>query len=648
MIFIKMKNQNAAFTLVEMLIAMAVTLLMMAALARAFGFVGEKVRDSRADVEMAGRLVDINARMASELSRCTVPLRPALNGDEPLGYFLYSEGPMTDVTSSLFRAFNDAAGNLVLDEARYGDFDDFLAFTAVADGNNWFTGKVPRFILDQKTADLNGVTYDPDDFPGHPLDPIVIRSKYAEIIYFASPEYVASSLPAAPAIVDSDGNGYPDRLNLHRRVLLIRPDLNLSSGAIDTKAINFDGDIDSSGVNWMLADVWPLGSTATNVNTSEAWAFGMAGIHQQCDLSVRRVLNDDGTYTNAVAGNSLEDLAVPHNRFAHIRVPNSVLNGTNTTGSGNDADFPTSMPVLALGRPLAVLGATNSSVAQLAPPLAPNTSSVVTPNRLAGFLRPEFVLGHDQTHREFAGDAWGSERLGEDLLTNNALALDVQIYDPQVALFTTSNSLVVGPNDAGYREALLEKIASTANLELSRGGFVDLAYPVLAGGSLRGWDSRLIDRRATVGTSAVASTGAYLQSTYSGVEVLSSGNHSMAVPLRQSGRLLSIGSQIRLFQPAFDTYSFFYENDGIYQNYNSAGTPGTQWSKLDQAVVPSGVIVDAGSDGLDGDANYGPDDVGERETSPPFLSPAESIKVTIRIENPSTRQVRQASVVHRD
>ena len=309
---------RGAFTLVEMLVAMAVTLLMMAALARAFSFVGARIRDSRADVEMSDELRDITTRLEDELSRCTVNLQPNTGGEDQPGYFLYYEGPVTDVTSSLFRVYDNddsAAISIVRDDERYGDFDDYIAFTAVADGDNWFTGKVPRFILDQKYADVTaGVTYNPAsptfaaDWPGNPWDPIVIRSKYAEIIYFASPEYDPGSLPGMPAYIDVDGdtklsgtpplggigieNGLPDRLKVHRRVLLIRPDLNLSTGANRGGISFFNGAINSrsfNGVPFMQADNWPIGSTTTTLSGSavpaQAWLFGMAAIHQQCDLS---------------------------------------------------------------------------------------------------------------------------------------------------------------------------------------------------------------------------------------------------------------------------------------------------------------------------------------------------------------------------
>lgn len=650
--------RRPGFTLVEMLVAMAVTMLMMAALARAFGFVGTRVQESRGDTELSNKLRDMTTRLSDELKQCTVTLEPNGGGEDQLGYFLYYEGPVTNATSSVFRAIADpATGNVNLNDSKYGDFDDYLAFTAVAQGNNWFVGKVPRYILDAKAAEANGVAYTPPTPLSIAFEPVVIRSKYAEIIYYASPEYAPTSLPASPGptYIDVDGdvdlgsgsateNGLPDRLRIHRRVLLVRPDLNLAvDGALPilSKAIPST----SSTVNFMQADTWPNASTATvtgAADTTLGWLYGMAGVHQQCDLSVRRVLTSTGSPTVRVAANSLDDLSKPHNRFAHVRVPNNVLMGT----SGGAA--PTSMPVLALGGPATILNmeTATASPARIAPPLSPNVGPVVTPNSLSGFLRAEFVLGNDLTHLNDPTDAWGQQRIGEDLLSNNVLGFDVQIYDPTASFFTTSNGLVVGPSDPGYREALQEAIAGSSTA-VEFGGFVDLAYPVLAGGALRGWQARRLDRRQTMDSAAIPTTRSYLRSQYSGVDSYASGDTSVTAyfpSLYRSGRLVTNGTTIRLFQPAFDTYTSSYERDGIFQG-TTVGT-GTLWTTIVGTTTTS--AVDAAADGLDNDVAFGIDDQGERETLPPFRARPEAIRATIRIENPSIRLIRQLSVEHRD
>ncbi len=662
-----------AFTLVEVLIAMALTLMILAAMARSFAFVGERVRDSRASIALNADLLSITTRLRDELSRCTVSLSPSVGDISPPGYFEYYEGPITNATSSIFRVTGTVASPQ-LPDSRYGDIDDYLAFTAVAPEGSWFTGKVPRYLLDQRanpgTYTLPTAPYDNDpNTPAqpNPFDPIVIRSKYAEIVYFVCPEYVASSLPQDPVYVDVDGdtnlgsgtaseNGFPDRLALYRRVLLIRPDLNING----TLPSQIDVNVPSGdpSVPFLVPDEWPTApSTSTTVAPAardvDAWMYGMAGSHQQCDLSISRTMNSTtGAPGTILVANSLDDLAHPHNRFAHVRVPNYVL-----TRSGS-AETPTSMPVLALGPAPSILNSV-SPAGPLAPPVnypAASTSPVQTPNLLSGFIRPEFVLGHDRNHYVNSSGQW-SDRRGEDLLVNNLLGFDVKVLDEQATFFTTTTSdLVVGPDDAGYREALETAISNVSASEGRGefvGGFVDLAYPVLAGGTLRGWQARPLDLLSSSNASAIATTNSYLISQYSGIADYSSAGTTQSAyqnSLYRSGRLTTNGNVVAIFQPTFDTFTNHYERDGYLQGRPS-GSEGTWWSG------PGGASVDAGRDGLDSVGIYssgatavqqfGADDLGERETLPPFLNTPRAIQVTVRLGNPVTRQVEQASVIHR-
>ena len=189
----------------------------------------------------------------------------------------------------------------------------------------------------------------------------MIESKYAEIVYFASPEYVSGT----DTYIDNDGtidfnansvidgeesrNGFPDRLRIHRRVLLIRPDLNITTAG-------------RSNLGVMAAGSDPVIGLAETV-------------HQQCDLSVRRILQDGGLPApNAIAANSLTDLSKPHNRFAHYRI-------VGATG--------TSMPLLALGPAATILS--DVALTNGTDMLHTSNESYVTPS-VNGFLRPEFVL----------------------------------------------------------------------------------------------------------------------------------------------------------------------------------------------------------------------------------------------------------------
>ena len=78
----------------------------------------------------------------------------------------------------------------------------------------------------------------------------------------------------------------------------------------------------------------------------------------------------------------------------------------------------------------------------------------------------------------------------------------------------------------------------------------------------------------------------------------------------------------------YDTWSYSYERDGINQDGNA--------------------MTDEGTDGLDSalpNTQVGAvDEVEERETSPPYPVPLRGIQVRVRVIEPDTRQVRQATI----
>ncbi len=73
------------------------------------------------------------------------------------------------------------------------------------------------------------------------------------------------------------------------------------------------------------------------------------------------------------------------------------------------------------------------------------------------------------------------------------------------------------------------------------------------------------------------------------------------------------------------TWSFHYEHNGVNED---GDTP-----------------TDEGTNGFDDDSANGVDDVGELETSPPYPVPLRGIQITIRVYEPSSRQIRQVTVV---
>ncbi len=76
----------------------------------------------------------------------------------------------------------------------------------------------------------------------------------------------------------------------------------------------------------------------------------------------------------------------------------------------------------------------------------------------------------------------------------------------------------------------------------------------------------------------------------------------------------------------YDTWSLHYENDGVLQ------------------LSPTG-IADAGTNGLDDDSNGIVDDLPEYDTLPPYPAKLRGVRITVRVYEPSSQQVREITVV---
>ena len=310
-----LRRARGGFTLLEVLIATAVTLLMMISLAQIFKVIGDSMQEGRSVLQLNNRLRSVVYRLRSDLDNLTVIPAPPADPSTGSGYLEVFDGSTTDFT---------AATKISTAASRFGDVDDILMATVRA-GDVWFTGKVPQFVLLKTAPDPN--------IPSH-FDLKSIASQHAEVAVFLQPLvtndgnpnnrdpgfFLTSALKEA-AYQDTDSFvGFPDSFRLHYRTLLIRPDLNLASGVLPNG-------VDSSGDDWLRSV--PLPGAPTPL-------CDMAAAHYQCDLSIRRVYDpSDNNVRDEIAANSLEDLADPANRFAHVQI--SIPGTVSTT-----------MPVMAL------------------------------------------------------------------------------------------------------------------------------------------------------------------------------------------------------------------------------------------------------------------------------------------------------------
>jgi prepilin-type N-terminal cleavage/methylation domain-containing protein len=210
-------------TLVEMLVAMTLTLLLMGAVAQIFGMLGQGVNGSRSMAELNDRLRAAGYRLRQDLGGITVdptpPVRPELNS----GYLEIIEGPESDqityLSGARFDKWNGAvvSGKWVGDPNPYaavvgsddrlvGDIDDVLLFTTRSSGE-MFSGRA-----DATSTNIEGSS---------------VRSPYAEVMWFCRPtantsdprtftlyrrQRIVTAQPGTPPFVDTS-TGPPSSRN---------------------------------------------------------------------------------------------------------------------------------------------------------------------------------------------------------------------------------------------------------------------------------------------------------------------------------------------------------------------------------------------------------------------------------------------------
>lgn len=123
--------------------------------------------------------------------------------------------------------------------------------------------------------------------------------------------------------------------------------------------------------------------------------------------------------------------------------------------------------------------------------------------------------------------------------------------------------------------------------------------------------------------STVVSSGAYVDLFYKSYLAFNSkptGMTSIFSDAPQPLGLYASGTAV------YDTWPSHYEHDGVNQN--------------------GGSLVDEGTNGIDDNGVGGVDDPSERETQAPYNAPLRGIKVSLRMAETDSRQVKQMSVIN--
>jgi type II secretory pathway pseudopilin PulG len=252
-------SPRSGLTLIEMLMATAITLLMMAAVVTLFANLSGSISNRRALIELSGQLRQVRQRLARDLAGCTVPPGPQglmpwrQRPGEAIGYFEIKEWGHTDWDPSDF--VDGAPGNGEIDYGTslvpsggdpltllprqvdrrivddddvtngggLGDADDILALTVRSLGDP-FTAIAP--------VDLNGDGDFDDDDDGFfdNFDNQRIESNLAEVVWYAREIWPADDASTTDFFENrvnpydpESAIGEPGMRILYRRELLIAP-----------------------------------------------------------------------------------------------------------------------------------------------------------------------------------------------------------------------------------------------------------------------------------------------------------------------------------------------------------------------------------------------------------------------------------------
>jgi type II secretory pathway pseudopilin PulG len=192
--FNSISAQRRGLSLIEIMIAMVMTLIVLGAMMAAFSYGSTEMAKGRAAIELNNRLITAEEQLRRDLDRITVDVKPhQFLPFLPKGYVEIVDGPETDYDSDNESTFVFPAGGTTYgqdfshggNELVFGDRDDYFACTIKSDGKP-FRGRLGNEI---------------------------VESHFAEVVWFSTPN---------PATVDTTDH------MICRRQLLILPTESLA------------------------------------------------------------------------------------------------------------------------------------------------------------------------------------------------------------------------------------------------------------------------------------------------------------------------------------------------------------------------------------------------------------------------------------
>ena len=144
------QNDRCGMTLIEMLIATAVSLILMAAVAQVFAAFSGAMSNGRSILETDSRLRNVARRLRDDLNGATTQMLPPRTPDQGEGYFEIIEGPLNDYQDASNSGIALVSGTT---EVCPTDIDDVLLFTT-RDTESPFVGRLLSNTIESSTAEV--------------------------------------------------------------------------------------------------------------------------------------------------------------------------------------------------------------------------------------------------------------------------------------------------------------------------------------------------------------------------------------------------------------------------------------------------------------------------------------------------------------
>ncbi len=601
-------SSRRGLTLIEMLVAVTITLMVVLAIVQVFQLLGTNIKEGQAIIDVTTELRFVAQQLQEDLDGLTCPARTWIDPAAGLGYLEIYDGPSWDANwNDNWTATNppqplldlvDRNGDGSPDEdTSLGDVDDFIALTT-RNTDLPFVGRVPV----RDTDDTGAI----GEFIGQ------AESRDAEVIWWTAIVATSNTYQNGNFVVnifDLDGDGVATdaekrqttRLGtttsvmLFRRPLLVSPGIDLSP--IENPASPFENNT--------------LGRLAQTLDD-------VLNFLDNYDVSVRWVDTDGDNQRDTLYANSLSDLTQRQNRFMHL--DSDVFPPETNVRDPALAGFPFFFAQGAAGTPVR-----QSPPANI--PLNGDLARVSYQNELNArrvrFARFPAVIPLRSLSLAAQNDyAVYTQLMARSSVADNILAFDIRCYDPQAPVFIRLEPngtpavprVVLAPGDPAYpHDNDPSNPKSIRNLVgnnrypldlLGLGAYVDLNYAHGFKVGYINWENPL--NRTELG-------------------YRDRNGNTLPVDSLFASASYGVLSKPQVLPRHYDVWSTQYERDGFDQDVDG--------------------FIDEGTNEVDDDGDNGVDDVEERETAPPYDVPLRGIKVTIRKMDYETRQTRQVSVV---